>query len=88
MVSHRRGKMLLGGDRGSFGMAGKTLRASRFLRIGAIFANSVLQGGNVSLTSHQVRQNHSRLSTYSTALQLTLLRSRSHASGSSQRQNV
>lgn len=80
--------MLLGGDRGSFGMAGKTLRASRFLRIGAIFANSVLQGGNVSLTSHQVRQNHSRLSTYSTALQLTLLRSRSHASGSSQRQNV
>jgi hypothetical protein len=77
--------MLLGGDRG--GMARKTLGASRLLRIGAIFANSALKGGYVSFTSHAVRQDLSRPSTYSATLQLTLLRSRSHASGSSQRRN-
>jgi hypothetical protein len=79
--------MLLSGDRSVFGDARKTLGASRLLRIGAIFASGALKGGYVSLTSHPIRQDLSRPSTYSTTLQLTLLRSRSHASGSSQRPN-
>ena len=79
--------MLLGRDRGGFSNARKTLRASRLLSIGAIFVNSALKGGYVSLTSHPVRQDLSRPSTYSTTFQLTLLRSRSHAGGSSQRRN-
>jgi len=39
--------MLLGGDGGIFGCARKTLGASRFLRMRAIFANSALKGGGL-----------------------------------------